>query len=113
MIIIGFGLGIFGILLLVTASNGIEQNIAYQTQQSGQEIAPSEAEALALLAADVELRELRQQRNFALIFAGAGLILIALGWLSLDAVRRRQNRARPATASNSPPDEAADPAETP
>jgi hypothetical protein len=45
------------------------------------------------MSADIQRRELLQQQNYSLIFAGVGLALVAAAWLAGDflAARRPKN----------------------
>ena len=91
---------IIGVLLIVGAaiffvhtSIRIENNIAYQIQSNDEEINPETTnEARGLVAADIERRELGQQRNLAIMFGGIGIALLGFGWLVLDFSRSRQKK---------------------
>lgn len=83
-----------GIVWYGIVSNQIDRNFAYQIRSQNQQIDPqSQTEAMGLVRAGEELRELDHNRSIATIVGGAGLILIAAGWLSRDLVLSRQKNA--------------------
>jgi hypothetical protein len=93
-IIIGILLVVGGIVGYAVFSTQIEGNIAHQIRSQNQEIDPqSEGEAMGLIRASEELRDLNHNRNLATIAGGAGLVLIAVGWIAHDFVKGRSKRA--------------------
>lgn len=104
-LIIGSLCVVVGIVWYAIVSNQIDRNFAYQIRSQSQQIDPqSQTEALGLVRAGEELRELDHNRSLATIVGGAGLILIAVGWLSRDIVRSRERNsaATNTKATNSP-----------
>lgn len=82
LILIGVALAGFGVFQYIRLTQAINDNVAYQINAQGQQIDPqSIAEGQALMAASMSLRELDAERDQALILGGAGLVLIAVGWL--------------------------------
>lgn len=91
--IVGILLLAGGLVWYAILSNQITRNVAYQIRTQNQEIDPqSQTEALGLIRAGEDLRALDHNRDIATIVGGAGLILIAVGWLSRDFVRARAKR---------------------
>jgi hypothetical protein len=91
LLIIGIAALLFGAFRFLEATVNIQNNMAHQIQSSGQQVDPqSESEAMQLMSADLERRAFDRQRDQALIIAGAGLALIALGWLGNDFVSLRR-----------------------
>jgi hypothetical protein len=89
-IIVGVVGLLFGGYRFVDAALQIQNNQAFQIQQSGQEIAPqSQSDAQGLFAAGVQYHALVQQRNEGLIIAGAGLVMLSVGWLGNDIIGSR------------------------
>lgn len=95
IIIIGFVLVAFGAYRYIDAALQLNNNIAQRTHASGEDISNlSTGEAQMLMSADIKRRELLQQQNYALIFAGAGLVLVAVGWLGGDFLVARSDNAK-------------------
>ena len=91
--IMGILLLIGGIVWYAVLSNQINQNIAFQIRSQNQEVDPqSTTEAMGLIRAGEELRDLDHNRDIATILAGAGLVLVATSWLARDAVLRRERK---------------------
>ena len=83
----------FGGWQFLDASLRIQDNPAYQAQMSDEAISlESEVQAQGLLAAGLEYRRLLAQRNTALMIGGAGLALLALGWIGYDMIRSYRRR---------------------
>lgn len=60
-------------------------NRAYQIHQSGEEISPQTAtEQSLLVASDMERRKLEGERWNAVAAVGGGLIVLSIGWLTLN-----------------------------
>jgi hypothetical protein len=94
VILVGFGLAMFGAYRYLDAALQLNNNIAQQIQTAGEDISNlSNGEAQLLMSADIQRRELLQQQNYSLIFAGVGLALVAAAWLAGDflAARRPKN----------------------
>lgn len=82
---------VFGIVWYGIVSNQIDRNFAYQIRSQSQQVDPqSQTEAIGLIRAGEELRELDHNRSIATIVGGAGLMLVAVGWLARDFMRGRQ-----------------------
>jgi hypothetical protein len=93
-LIIGVLLVVTGAAFFVDASIKLPKNLAYQARSSGTEIPlQSEAEGRMLMAADIEARSLESQRDQALIIGGAGLVVVALGWIGYNFVNSRRSVA--------------------
>jgi hypothetical protein len=89
-IIVGVVALLFGGYRFIDAVIQIQNNQSFQVQQSGQEVAPQSAgEAQGLFASGVQYHALVGQRNESLVIAGAGLIMLSIGWLGNDAIRSR------------------------
>jgi hypothetical protein len=90
LILLGVGFMLFAVVRYGVLSYQIGQNLAYQAMNRA---APVEAgtgnEAMGLIRAGQELREMTAQQNQSIIFLGAGMILIALGWLGRDMAKSR------------------------
>lgn len=83
----------FGGWQFLDASLRIQDNPAHQAQMSDEAISlESEVQAQGLLAAGLEYRRLLAQRNTALMIGGAGLALLALGWIGYDMIRSYRRR---------------------
>jgi hypothetical protein len=92
-IIIGILLLVGGIVWYAILSTQINNNIAYQIRSENQQIDPqSQAEALGLVSASEQLRDLGHNRDLATIMGGVGLVLIAAGWLARDFVVSREQK---------------------
>jgi hypothetical protein len=92
LLIIGLALLAFGVFRYVTLTYDIGQNMAFQIMSQDQSIDPqSVSEAQGLIAANESLREMVSARNGAVIAGGAGLILIAIGWLGRDLSSARRS----------------------
>lgn len=103
MFIIGGLMFVFAVYQIASSSYQMGQNIAYQQQARGGEVdLQSQAQAQQLLAADLSLRELYQQRNTGIILAGAGLMVLAVAWIVRDAAagaRRAEANRKPEEGS--------------
>lgn len=98
LIIIGIGLAAIAAQQFIDATIKLQDNTTYQKQISGEEVSvESQTEAMMLLGEGVEFRRLNSQRDNALIIGGAGLVVLAVGWLGYDFVRSRR-RFKPATS---------------
>lgn len=96
LILIGVGLIAFAVFRYAQTSYNIGQNFAFQRQvqseSEGADIAlQNESEARVLMAEDMELRDLVRERNNTFVVGGAGLIVLAVGWLLNDLVNSNQN----------------------
>jgi hypothetical protein len=101
LILIGIVLVIISVVRFISASVQLEGNLAHQIQSSDTPINPETPdEAQGLVASDIERRELSGQRNEALVMGGAGLGLLAVGWLGYDFARGRRRKAQPAQAAD-------------
>ncbi len=90
---------IFGFVQFVSMSQRLEGNLAYQIQSSGQTINPDNAEAQALMASDIEMRAILLERSRAVVLLGVGIVLLSVGWLGNDFLRRRQPGSGTLTSS--------------
>lgn len=78
-------LTLYGIVRIVDTSIKLNNNIAQQQHNSGQELdIQSTAEGRGMMMADLERRELIQVRGQMIMFTGMGLALLGLGWLGYD-----------------------------
>jgi hypothetical protein len=89
------GLGILALLFAtwqyINAAQQLQANIAQQIHENESEISPqTTTEARGLVAADMERRTLINQQFQAMMIGGAGLILIALGWIIMNFTGKRQ-----------------------
>ncbi len=90
LMLIGVAALLFGAYRFVDAATRIQNNPAFLMQSSGQTVSPQDAgTAESLIAAGMEYRRLVGQRNEALIIGGAGVILLAVGWLGSDVLKSR------------------------
>lgn len=93
LIIIGAVAGLFAAQQFIDVSMRIQNNASYLAKNSETPLElQSDAEAQMLMAADVEYRRLLLQRDNALIIGGAGLAILALGWIGNDFVRARRRK---------------------
>lgn len=84
-----------GVIQFIDASLKLQGNLSQQMQSGEITLDPqSAAEAQGIVAADIARRKLDRQRNTALVLAGAGLALGAVGWLGYDIARGRRSKAR-------------------
>lgn len=98
-LIIGVLCVVFGVVWYAILSNQMNRNVAYQIRSQNQQIDPqSQTEAMGLISAGEALRDLDHNRNIATIVGGAGLILVAVAWLSRDFVKSRQRTHQAAEA---------------
>ena len=90
-LIIGVLCVLVGVAWYAISASQIDRNLAYQIRSQNQQIDPqSQTEAMGLIRAGGELRALYHNQSIATVVGGAGLILIAVGWLSRDFVLSRQ-----------------------
>jgi hypothetical protein len=93
LILIGLLLAVIGVIQFVDAALRLQNNAAYQASIGGDPLSlGSREQAQGLIAAGMEYRRLLAQRNNALIFGGAGLVVGALGWLAYDYLRSRERK---------------------
>jgi hypothetical protein len=94
-LIVGIILAGYAAYRVVTINNKLDKNIAEQVRRSGglTESQVTTSEGFGLMSADLERRELRQDRNAAYVFGGVGLALIGVGWLGYDVLNSRKRRA--------------------
>jgi len=93
LLIIGVLAALFAAAQFVDASLKMQNNASYQAKSSETPLElQSQAAAQVLIAADVELRRLLEQRNNALIVGGVGLVSLALGWIGNDLLRSRRRK---------------------
>lgn len=103
LIIIGILLLAFGVIRYFTLSYQMGQNLAFQIQSQDQSVDPQTmVEAQGLMASNEELREINAGRSQSVIFAGVGLVLIAVGWLGRDWVRSQRRKAEKSTTKVPP-----------
>ncbi|MBL8156028.1 MAG: hypothetical protein JNM70_17750 [Anaerolineae bacterium] len=99
LIILGIVGIIFGFVQFVSMSQRLEGNLAYQIQSSGQTISPDNAEAQMLMASDIEMRAILLERSRAVVLLGVGVVLLSVGWLGNDFLRKRQPAGEAITSS--------------
>jgi hypothetical protein len=93
LLIIGILAALMAALQFVDASLKIQNNASYQAKNRETPLElQSQSEAQMLIAADVELRRLGEQRSNALIIGGIGLVALALGWIGNDFLRSRRRK---------------------
>jgi hypothetical protein len=93
LIIIGVVAGLFAAQQFIDATLRMQNNASFIAKSSDTALElQSEAEAQMLMAADVEYRRLRLQRDNALFMGGLGLTLLALGWIGGDFTRARRRK---------------------
>jgi H+/Cl- antiporter ClcA len=99
LILIGVVLVTISVVRFVSASQQLDGNLAQQMQSGEIPVNPeTPEETQGLIASDIERRRLSGERNEALIMGGAGLGLLAVGWLGYDFARgRRKSRPEQAT----------------
>ncbi|MBZ0281875.1 MAG: hypothetical protein K8L97_14135 [Anaerolineae bacterium] len=91
LILIGLAALLFGGYRFVDAALQIQNNLAFQLEQSGGEVSPqSDAEAQMLVSTGLEYRELLRRRNESLMVLGGGIVLLAVGWLGADVLNGRR-----------------------
>jgi Na+-translocating ferredoxin:NAD+ oxidoreductase RnfA subunit len=79
----------------VRATLDLQDNLAYKELHSEDETdLANESVARMLFAADRERIELEDIRSSAMIFGGAGLVAIAIGWIGLDFVRSQRKKKK-------------------
>lgn len=94
LMMVGAALVVLAVYQYANTSYRIGQNLAFQIQSRNEEVTlETQAEAQALMAADISLRELQREQNMALIYGGGGLILLAAGWIARDVITTRAKRA--------------------
>lgn len=92
-VMIGVALSLFSAARYVDLSFRIAGNASFQVRQAGGKAAlETQTDARMLMAADLQLRELDSERNTALIAGGAGLVILAIGWLGYDLSRTQRQR---------------------
>lgn len=90
-IIVGVLLSLFSLVRIVDMTRKISTNPAAQFHESGEQLTvQTTTEARGLVAADVELRRLKVSRYQMMIFGGAGLVLLGIGWLGYDLLNSRR-----------------------
>lgn len=90
LIIVGILALAFGAYRFVDAAVQIQNNAAFKAENSGQEtVIQDQTQGQLLFAAGIQYRKLLAQRNEAMIIAGAGLVILAGGWLGNDVLRAR------------------------
>lgn len=93
--IVGILLLVGGVVWYIVLSNQMNQNVAFQIRSQNQQIDPqSQTEAMGLIRAGEELRDLDRNRDIATIIGGIGLVLLAVSWLARDLVMGREKRRR-------------------
>jgi hypothetical protein len=99
-LIIGALCVVVGVLWYAISASQIDRNFAYQIRTQNQQVDPqSQTEAMGLIRAGEELRALYHNQSIATVVGGAGLILIAVGWLTRDFVKSRQRNTGTMTTS--------------
>ena len=91
---IGTAALIFAAWQYISAAQQLQNNIAQQLQSETGITLESVDEARGLMAADLERRDLAQQQFQAMMTGGAGLVIISLGWLTLNYLRQRTVRTK-------------------
>ena len=96
LIVIGLLMAVFGVYRYVDATVRLADNPAAQLRASGGELnIQSTAEGRGMIAADMERRDLEDQRAEAMTVGGIGLAVIAIGWLAMDFQRSRRKPGTP------------------
>lgn len=98
--VVGIVLLAGGLIGYAVLTNQINQNIAYQIQSQNEQIDPqTQTEALGLIRAGEELRQLDHNRDLATIMGGVGLVLVGASWLARDFVVGREKNRRASEAA--------------
>lgn len=93
LLIVGALAVFYAVSVYIDASLKIEDNAAYRLrQQGGQLEVDSVAQGQSIMVADLEYRRLKARRNDALIYGGAGLAVLALGWITFDLSRAQRRK---------------------
>lgn len=91
LIMVGLGLSLFSAARYIDLSFRITGNASFQARQTGEQVTlPTEADARVLMAADLELRQMEVNRSNIMISGGAGLVILAVGWLGYDMTRTQK-----------------------
>ncbi|MDQ7035652.1 MAG: hypothetical protein Q9P01_12700 [Anaerolineae bacterium] len=94
LVVVGLLLGIYSAYKVITISLTLNNNIAQQIRDSGEELEiQSTAEGRGLVAADIERRELVKERAQMTIAGGIGLALLGIGWLGYDFLNHRRKKS--------------------
>ena len=94
LIMLGLVALLFGLLRFVTLTQAQSENAAYKVrQQNGAVQLQSQADAQMLMSADLDLHDIQRQRNESAVIIGAGVALLAAGWLGNDLIRGRTRRS--------------------
>lgn len=92
LIFLGLIILIAGAAFYVIYSLQIEQNPAYRIQQTQEQI-PAEV-AQTLVTPTMQLREQVRTREYGLVAAGVGTVILALGWMGREYSAFRKAKAR-------------------
>jgi hypothetical protein len=94
LLLLGIVTLLFGLYRFVSLSQAQTENPAYQVREQNSAVPlQSQTDAQLLMSADLELRDIQRQRNESAVFIGAGVALLAAGWLGSDVLRSRARRA--------------------
>ena len=97
IVIAGILLSLYGVARVIDTSIKLSNNIAQQQHNSGEALdIQSTAEGRGMMVADLERRELIKVRGQMIFIAGAGIVLLGLGWQGYDLRNgriRKENEA--------------------
>lgn len=98
LIMLGIVALALGLYRFIDLSQQLQNNLAYQLQSGGGQSMniQTQADAQMLIGASVQMQRLTGQRSEAVVLIGAGVALIALGWLGYDLARGWLRRQAPA-----------------
>lgn len=93
-IAVGVLMAAVGGLRYIELSGRLSANESVRIRQSGEEVTvETNSQARGLVAADLERRQLEEERFNMMTLGGFGLALIGLGWLAADITRGRRRKA--------------------
>ncbi len=98
IMVLGIVIALLGVWQYSSASQALAANPAQQlaeeqaADEEAVETIETQAEGRMLLASDIERRQLQADQYYAMITAGIGLAVLAIGWIGLDVARSRRQR---------------------
>lgn len=103
LVVIGILLTLYGVVRVVDTSIKLNNNIAQQLHDSGEELdIQSTAEGRGIMMADLDRRQLIKMRGQMIMLAGIGVAILGLGWLGYDLrngrLRKEQEQIPPNTS---------------
>ena len=94
-VVVGIVLIGYSVYKVITINIALSNNLAQQIHNSGEELQiQTSAEGRGIVAADIERRELLQERAQMYIAGGAGLVMLGIGWLGYDFLGHRRKNAK-------------------